>query len=244
LLSEFRIKRFLEELVSFNLSYNPIAYGVPKTRFTYLGARSLHWTYRWAASYVRSHFNIEEPLPPWIQPEFAAQASSPAPFECQKPSARFERQAYERFTWNGLPALLRLADKSSMAHSVESRTPFLDYRLVEFLFSIPREQKMRKGVTKYVLREAMKGIVPETVRHRRDKMGFYPYLDNWLRAELKPLVKEVLTSRTLKERPYLNPKQILQNLELYLEGNTDIGKDVWRWINLELWMRRFIDQGA
>jgi len=241
LLSEFRVREFLEELVFFNLSYNPVAYGVPKNRLLYLGSRSLHWAYRWAVRYTQSRFNSEDRAIAWLQPEFVARVDPRDSFECQKFLARFERQAYERFAWIGLPALLRLADKSSMAHSVESRTPFLDYRLVEFLFSIPRVQKMRKGVTKYVLREAMKGIIPETVRNRRDKMGFYPYLDNWLRTELKPLIKEVLTSRTLKNRPYLNPGQVLQKVELYLKGNANIGKHVWRWINLELWMRQFID---
>jgi asparagine synthase (glutamine-hydrolysing) len=71
-----------------------------------------------------------------------------------------------------LPALLRYEDRNSMAHSIEARVPFLDHRLVEFLFSLPGEYKIAGARTKYVLREAMAGVLPESIRTRKDKLGF------------------------------------------------------------------------
>jgi len=73
-----------------------------------------------------------------------------------------------------LPALLRYEDRNSMAHSIESRVPFLDYRLVEFLFTLPDDLKIRGVTTKYILRKAMEGILPEAIRNRKDKIGFKP----------------------------------------------------------------------
>ncbi len=71
-----------------------------------------------------------------------------------------------------LPALLRYEDRNSMAHSIEARVPFLDHRLVEFLFRLPERYKINGARTKYVLREAMSGVLPDAVRRRKDKLGF------------------------------------------------------------------------
>jgi asparagine synthase (glutamine-hydrolysing) len=244
LLSEFRLKRLFEELVAFNLVYNPKVYGIPKSKTLYLATRLPRWAYRSVVSHARRRLGSEDRSASWLRPEFAAQVGRREIFQYQQSSTRFERQSYERFMLNGLPALLRLADKSSMAHSVESRTPFLDYRLVEFLFSIPREQKIRNGVTKCVLRKAMKGILPEVIRSRPDKMGFYPRFDSWLRNELRSLITEILTSQRFQERPYVDPAEVVREVDSYLQGNTNISRYLWRWINLELWMRRFIDRSC
>lgn len=80
-----------------------------------------------------------------------------------------------------LPALLRYEDRNSMAWSVESRVPFLDYRLVEFLAGIPDTFKLHRGTTKLVFREAMQGVLPEPIRERTDKMGFVTPEEVWLR---------------------------------------------------------------
>ncbi|MGH9928221.1 MAG: asparagine synthase (glutamine-hydrolyzing) [Pyrinomonadaceae bacterium] len=79
-----------------------------------------------------------------------------------------------------LPALLRYEDRSSMAWSIESRVPFLDYRVVEFLAGLPDRLKLRRAETKIVLREAMQGIVPDAIRRRRDKLGFATPEEVWL----------------------------------------------------------------
>lgn len=76
-----------------------------------------------------------------------------------------------------------------MAWSVESRVPFLDYRLAEFVAGLPDHLKIRLGVSKFVLREAMHGVLPEAVRQRRDKMGFATPERTWL-SQLPDLVRE------------------------------------------------------
>ena len=83
----------------------------------------------------------------------------------------FDHYLYRAFVSAILPHLLRYEDKNSMAHSIESRVPFLDYRVVELAFSMPSEQKLRRGSGKFVLRNAMKGIVPESVTNRQGKIG-------------------------------------------------------------------------
>jgi len=86
--------------------------------------------------------------------------------------------------WNttrqGLAELLRYADRNSMAHSREVRMPFLDHRLVEFVFMLPEACLHRQGWTKWILREAIKGMVPEPIRQRVDKLGYMPPQERWL----------------------------------------------------------------
>lgn len=243
LLSKFQLRSLLKEIIYLNLLYNPSVYNNSfSSKILYWAGRLPRWAYRKVFGYVRRRLGSQDRSAPWVRAEFASRVSRREIFQPPQFSSRFERHLYERFMLKGLPGLLRLADKSSMAHSVESRTPFLDYRLVEFLFSLPREQKIRKGVTKYVLRKAMTGILPEAIRNRRDKMGFYPHFDSWLTNELNSLITEILTSKRFQSRPYVDPAKAMQGLDSYLNGNMSIGVYIWRWINLELWMRQFIDQ--
>ena len=85
--------------------------------------------------------------------------------------------------WNttrqGLVELLRYADRNSMAHSREVRLPFLDHRLVEFIFRLPERFLVREGITKWILREAFRGIVPTEITNRVDKLGYMPPQQRW-----------------------------------------------------------------
>ena len=128
-----------------------------------------------------------------------------------------------------------------MAHSLEYRLPFLDYRLVEWLFSTPIEVKINNGTTKSVLREAMKGVLPEPVRNRRSKIGFSTPEDQWMRGHLKPFILEMFDSDSFKSRPYFDHKAIRRSFDSHLGGHSDISTVIWTWINLELWLRRFVD---
>jgi asparagine synthase (glutamine-hydrolysing) len=83
-------------------------------------------------------------------------------------------------TRHGLAELLRYADRNSMAHSREVRLPFLDHRLVEFVFRLPDRLMINGGWTKWILREAFRGIVPEPISSRRDKLGYMPPQERWL----------------------------------------------------------------
>lgn len=142
----------------------------------------------------------------------------------------------------GLPRLLRFEDRNSMAHSIEARVPFLDHRLVEYLFSLPAEQKIKRGLTKVVLRNAFKGIMPDSVRLRTSKMGFVTPEATWLATELKDWVYEVIGSESFRSRGYFDVPQIIKVVNDHMAGRRDASKIAWRWLNLELWLRQTIDQ--
>jgi asparagine synthase (glutamine-hydrolysing) len=88
-----------------------------------------------------------------------------------------------------LPSLLRYEDRNSMAWSIESRVPFLDHRLVEFLINLPNHYKFRKGRTKELIRSGMRGIVPDEVLNRRDKMGFITPQSEWMKSKLGEFIE-------------------------------------------------------
>jgi asparagine synthase (glutamine-hydrolysing) len=141
----------------------------------------------------------------------------------------------------GLPSLLRYADRSSMAHSVEARLPFLDYRLVELAFALPNELRVGGGETKVVLRRAMAGVVPREVLDRRDKIAFSTPQDRWFRNDLRPFLVDVLGSPSFRSRPWFSWSETERALDAYFSGTEDRSAEVWRWLNLELWLRHFVD---
>jgi asparagine synthase (glutamine-hydrolysing) len=129
-----------------------------------------------------------------------------------------------------------------MAFSIETRLPFLDYQLVEYIFSLPPDQKIKDGVTKVVLRNAMKGTLPEEVRNRKDKMGFVTPEDIWFRTDLKERIEQILDSKEFAERDYFNIPKVKEAFIDHCDGKKNISSTIWRWVNLELWMRTFFDR--
>jgi len=143
----------------------------------------------------------------------------------------------------GLPLLLREEDKNSMAFSIETRLPFLDYRIVEFMFSLPSHFKVRNGVTKYLLRESMKSILPESVRMRRSKFGFSTPMDEWFRdKKMIKIVKSILDSEKFRSRNYYNILNLKEFFGKHIEGKINIGQTLWKLLNLEIWFRIFIEK--
>ncbi|PZX57777.1 asparagine synthase (glutamine-hydrolysing) [Algoriphagus ratkowskyi] len=113
----------------------------------------------------------------------------------------------------GLPTLLRYADRNSMAHSREVRLPFLSHDLVEFVFSMPAEFKIHNGWTKYLMREAFQGLLPEEITWRKDKIGFEPPQKSWMessksqekiRAAREVLSKEGILKLGAKDLPIVS----------------------------------------
>ncbi len=131
-----------------------------------------------------------------------------------------------------LPALLRYEDRNSMAFGVESRLPFLDYRMVNFALSLRPDQLIKDGWTKRPIREGMKGLLPEKVRLRRTKFGFSVPDREWL-FRLKPFCLDLFQG-AVKSEKYINRKQILKDFQ---GGSLDpfLG---WRIVNLELFLRQ------
>jgi asparagine synthase (glutamine-hydrolysing) len=137
-----------------------------------------------------------------------------------------------------IPALLHVEDRVSMAHSLESRVPILDYRLVELVAKIPPTMKFEGGRTKYLLIEAIKNFLPQEVINRKDKMGFPTPINKWLSKELKDFILDILLSKKAKERGIYNVKEI-ENI-IYHSGK--FNRDLWGLLNLEMWFRIFIDE--
>lgn len=124
-----------------------------------------------------------------------------------------------------------------MAFSIEARTPFLDYRIVEHAFSMPMSQKISDGWTKRALRDSLEGVLPKEIQWRTDKKGFVTPELIWLR-QLQPQVHERL-SGSLVSGEFLDPRGVQHELARALASSREGAyyTDVFRWLLLELWMR-------
>jgi asparagine synthase (glutamine-hydrolysing) len=131
---------------------------------------------------------------------------------------------------NPLPSLLHYEDRNSMAFSIETRLPFLDYRLVNFALGLPEEWISHQGWSKYICRQGMKGLVPEEVRWRRNKKGFPAPTSSFLRDFL-PVFKEIPTNQFRSEK-YLNYSALLRSLHV-----PNPPEFLWRAVSLEIWMK-------
>ncbi len=138
-----------------------------------------------------------------------------------------------------LHELLMKQDQMSMAASIESRVPFLDHKLVEFTAKMPTRMKIRGKTTKWILREAMRGILPEEIL-TRPKMGFPVPLGEWLRGEFKSYVDEYVLSERASARGIFNPNFVRELVARHNAGE-DHATRIFRLINLEIWHRQFID---
>ena len=126
-----------------------------------------------------------------------------------------------------------------MAFAIETRLPFLDYRLVEFVFSLPDEQRLDGITTKAILRRSLGDRIPGPVLERRDKMGFETPTDVWLRGRFAGEARRrLLTPGPIHE--WIEPGVLRAELEEFLAGRREIGLQVWRWLALESWARRFL----
>jgi asparagine synthase (glutamine-hydrolysing) len=139
-----------------------------------------------------------------------------------------------------LHELLMKQDQMSMAASIESRVPFLDHKLVEFSARMPERMKLRGWTTKYVLRESMKGVLPDVILKRR-KMGFPVPVGTWFRGKYRSVIDEyVLSERTLA-RGLFEPEYLKQMVEAHQSGVENHADRLWSLLNLEIWLRQFID---
>lgn len=142
---------------------------------------------------------------------------------------------YDDTTGGMLTNLLHFGDSQSMAHSVESRVPFMDYRLVEFLASVPATYKIHDGWTKYIARLAMNGKLPDKIIYRKDKMGWPDPSDFWFRGELKEwLCQEVESSVLLKQLG------VGHNIRKRIQSKEDI-TNLIRLLNLAVWHKTFFN---
>jgi asparagine synthase (glutamine-hydrolysing) len=139
--------------------------------------------------------------------------------------------------------LLVKVDVASMANSLEARSPFLDHEFMEFVARIPAELKLKGLTTKYILKEALRGILPDEVLFR-EKMGFGVPLDHWFRNDLKDMTYDILLSDRAVQRGYLKKEAVRRILDEHVSNRWNWQNQIWNLLMLELWQRMFIDQRA
>jgi asparagine synthase (glutamine-hydrolysing) len=132
-------------------------------------------------------------------------------------------------------------DKMSMAASVEARVPFLDWELAEWVaWNVPPELKVRGRTTKYMLRRAMKPILPGEVLSQK-KAGFGAPVDHWLRHDLSEMLEDLLGEQRIKSRGFFKSGAVRRLISEHQSGREDWSLQLWQLLTLELWMQTFLD---
>jgi asparagine synthase (glutamine-hydrolysing) len=170
------------------------------------------------------------------------------------PAERFERTFAAPASRSGLDHLLYLdsktylpgdilvkVDRMSMANSLETRAPLLDHRLIEFAQTIPASLKLRGLETKYILKRAAAGLIPDEIINR-PKQGFDVPIRRWFNRELREMLDDTLNDRRARERGDFNHRAVLAILDEHRRGVRDHSRQLWSLLVLELWRRAFIDQ--
>jgi asparagine synthase (glutamine-hydrolysing) len=138
-----------------------------------------------------------------------------------------------------LEHLLKWEDRNSMAHSREGRVPFLDVDLMKFVFELPEDFIISQGLRKRLLRDSLKNKIPDEILQRRDKIGFATPESLWLLEEtMKKHIEHILTADKLLCEPYIDVKRTRQMIEGHLSKKKDYGRQIWRTIFLEEWLKQ------
>jgi asparagine synthase (glutamine-hydrolysing) len=153
-------------------------------------------------------------------------------------SSYLNQELYRTFATTNLPMLLDNEDRVSMAFSLESRVPFLDYRLVEFCFGLDYRYKINGYTTKYILRQAFKDILPKKVYQRKDKKGFPTPLEHWFRQELKDDLKKIFTSKEFAKDNILDAQKIQRIFSEHLAGRNH-SRILWRALVIHFWLKEY-----
>jgi asparagine synthase (glutamine-hydrolysing) len=187
---------------------------------------------------LKSRMHKERYMPPWLDIDLLREAGvrlgpSAVAYGDETKGRSVVGHLASSLQHRGLPELLRHGDRNSMRFSIESRVPFLTIPLADLLLSLPEEYLIsQRGETKSVFRAAMRGIVPDDVLDRRDKIGFETPEKVWLLG-MSPIVRGWLEEGA--DVPFLNKKALLNNFDLVAEGKAPFSWQLWRWINFVRW---------
>lgn len=188
------------------------------------------WFPSFASIVIENHYLAKALAHPDLTKGFVQQQSREAYYT---PPDHFTLNGVLHFNCfiHGLQELLRLADRNSMAHGREVRLPFLSHELVEFLFSLPSHFKIRKGRTKWLLRESMKNILPDSITWRTDKVGFEPPQQQWM--EDKNVMEAIRAAKEkLIQEKILKPEVLDKNIRPLAAH--EAGNDDWRYLSAAL----------
>ncbi|MBM3222730.1 MAG: asparagine synthase (glutamine-hydrolyzing) [Candidatus Tectomicrobia bacterium] len=179
-------------------------------------------------------------FPPWLNASWFAEHSTVAqPIWHAHEREVLREHLAQALTTNSLPMLLRYEDRSSMAFAVESRTPFLTPALVQYVSALPEEYLIAAdGTSKAVFRRAMRGLVPNAILDRQDKIGFATPERHWLPI-LRPWANSVLQSEVAQTLPAIRLNVIQQQWQAICTGRQPWDVRVWRWLNVICWAQHF-----
>jgi asparagine synthase (glutamine-hydrolysing) len=165
----------------------------------------------------------QSPLPSYLGPRRLYYAETDCRIRGMTP---LQAALFSWFHGSMLPTLLRQFDRASMAHGIETRMPFMDWRLVTYGFSLPETSKIGGGVTKRVLRMAMQGLVPDAIRLRTNKIGFVSPINAWTRGSLNTWLRDVCASRSFLDSEVWNGAAVRMVLEQAIARQTSVD---WIW---------------
>ena len=140
-----------------------------------------------------------------------------------------------------LPYLLKYGDALSMAFSIESRLPFLDYRLVEFLFHLTYDELVNMKKSKHILRESLKDVLPSEIVYR-NKIGFSTPVAKWFKENMDTMIEPILFSQRCLDRGIYDVNKIKRLLYIQKKGWVDVSNYIFRLLSVELWFELFIDK--
>ncbi len=185
---------------------------------------------------LRKAFGKSSTNPKWIDSTHL-KFQDHNPF-CHTKADTLLAQSRQQLFHSNLPMLLHYEDRDSMAHSIESRTPFLDYRVVEFSLSLPAHYKIASGWTKRVMREGMQDTLPDAIRLRTDKMAFVTPEEEWMRQHAPEKFREALKESIAHSKGILNAHAATY-LEEMIAGKRAFNFLPWRMICFGKWMKDF-----
>ncbi len=167
--------------------------------------------------------------------------ASKFPSERYSPTSdNLKKRLIEDVFKNSVQCLLRYEDRNAMRFSVEGRVPFLDFNLIRYIFSLPDSAIIDRGWNKNILRKAMKGLLPDMIVNRRNKIGFTTPEHEWF-MRMKNRIYSIFLSESFAKRPYFDQTATLSAFRQFIEGKNDDTLLFWRLLNVEMWLRIFFD---
>jgi asparagine synthase (glutamine-hydrolysing) len=177
------------------------------------------------------------PIGPLLRPEFTRGLDPP---KFQRSQDDLKTRLVADLQTFSLPSLLRYEDRNSMAFSMESRLPFLDQELVDWVYRLPSSAIVDRGWSRAILRDGLRGVLPEKVRLRRWKVGFTTPETRWLRAR-RAAINGLFRSPTFCARPYWDAPRLVEAFDRFCADQVEPSQIFWRAINTEIWLRVFFD---
>ncbi|MBN8503878.1 MAG: asparagine synthase (glutamine-hydrolyzing) [Burkholderiales bacterium] len=208
-----RFGRVWQQIGAFAQGHGVAASGLLLRTFKHVVQTSLRAWPAYRAAALRRR-RASQAKTDWLAPELAAYLP-----DTDEPYGMALQDTLNRSVKRSpLPLYLRIEDRNSMAHSVEARVPFLDYRLVSLLCSMPSQYKLDGPWNKHVMRQGLEGKIPESVRTRVDKMGFPTSASDWFKAELREPLQDLVASQALREHEWLRAPALQRRLQAHLQG--------------------------